>query len=351
MATDVDTSRLRELAGLRPPGGAKVLTLYLDLDPQTFAAAPARETEVTSALDAAARMADECDLEHDALVALREDIERAREALSGDNLDAKGASGLALFACSAAGLFEIVKLNRPVATQVTIDDSPWIEPLVRSSGDPRLAVALIDRHQLRVFCGTPHELEEINVDSREFRRPADSGHPSEKRHKRASDDEAVVHYKRAAHVLLQLLKSRGYDVLVLDTREEGRTAVLDELHPYVRERVAGEIDLPDTEHATPDQVATAAAEVVAERRERQVAEALERLREGLGRGTRAAAGLEDVRAALEQARVEILLYERGRDIGDAVASAVLQDADVLEVDPDRHPELGPHNGVGAVLRY
>src|SRR3712207_2655982 len=166
MATDVDTAQLRRLAGLRTEG-AKVLSVYLDLDPAEFATAPARESEVTSALDAAARMAEESNLSHDALVGVGEDIERARRALAFDTLDARGASAVALFACGAADLFELVKLSRPVATHVTIDDAPWIPPLVRSSAEPTIAVALVDRHHLRVFHGAPHALEELEADAPE----------------------------------------------------------------------------------------------------------------------------------------------------------------------------------------
>src|SRR5207248_7921902 len=129
--------------------------------------APGRGSELTSALDAAARLADESHLEHDALVAVRDDIERVREALSGDGLDAKGARAVAVFACGPADLFEVVKLPQPVATHVTIDETPWIEPLVRIGGEPRLAIALIDRHNLRVFHGTPESVEEIAPDTRE----------------------------------------------------------------------------------------------------------------------------------------------------------------------------------------
>src|SRR3954452_22040245 len=137
LVNDVDAPRLKRLAGLRPQG-ARVLSLYLDLEPTEFATPPARESELTSALDAAARMADESELEHDERVAVREDIERVREALSGDGLDAKGARAVAVFACGPADLFELVKLPRPVATHVTIDDSPGIEPLVRIGGEPRV---------------------------------------------------------------------------------------------------------------------------------------------------------------------------------------------------------------------
>src|SRR5256885_8105861 len=163
LVNDVDVASLRRLAGLRPKG-ARVLSLYLDLEPTEFATAPARESELTSALDAAARMADEARLEHDARVAIREDIERARAALLDAGLDARGAGALAVFVCGPADLFEVVKLPRPVATHVTIDDRPWIEPLVRLGGEWRVAVAIVDRRNLRLFHGTAVSLEELDPD-------------------------------------------------------------------------------------------------------------------------------------------------------------------------------------------
>ena len=121
----------------------------------------------------------------------------------------------------------------------------------------------------------------------------------------------------------------------------------------MRERLGGEVRL-DLRAATADEVRAAVGQVLEERRERHVTERLERLREGLGRGERAAAGVADVRAALEQRRVEALIYEATRELprlDDMVEAAVLQDAEVLAVDPAEHPELGPHEGVGAVLRF
>jgi len=288
-------------------------------------------------------MADESDLEHDALVAVREDIERVRDALSGDGLDAKGARAVAVFACGPADLFDVVKLPQPVATHVTIDDSPWIEPLVRAGAEPRVAVALIDRHHLRILYGTADSLEELKPDTRE---PA--------RHRTATDDEAVTHYVHAGEALLRLLKRRGFDVLVLAARAAERSAILEHLHPYVRDRLGGEIDV-DVSAASDDDIRREAGAVVAALHERKVNDALARLREGLGRGSRAAGGLDDVQRALDERRVEILLYERGRAeeqaIEDAAEAAVLQDADVLALDPAEHPDLGPHGGIGAVLRF
>src|SRR5439155_111716 len=223
----------------------------------------------------------------DARVAIREDIERARAALLDDGLDAKGARALAVFVCGPADLFEVVKLPRPVATHVTIDDSPWIEPLVRLGAAQHVAVALIDRHNLRLFHGTAESLEELDPDAPELRPPRDAGHVHERRHRTATDDEARAHFEHAGHALLALLKTRGYDALVLDARDEYRSAIVDRLHPYVRERP---ID------GTP-------------------------------------------------------LERRDDILENAAEAAVLQDAEVLVIDPVEHPDLGPHGGVGAVLRF
>ena len=201
---------------------------------------------------------------------------------------------------------------------------------------------------------------------------------------RAGLSKGALYYNFASKedLFLALLKTRDYDALVLDVRDEYRSAILESLHPYVRERLAGEIDV-DLSSATADAVRRAAGKVLAEVHERKVREALERLREGLGRGVRAAAGLSDVVAALNERRVELLLYEQGRaqtgvvcpndgwlGVGEdecpidgtpverrenilenADEAAILQDAEVLVIDPFEHPDLGPHGGIGAVLRF
>src|SRR4051794_12867867 len=99
--TDVTPERLQRLATLEAPAGARVLSLYLNLDPElNFAAAGNRPSVVNSLLDSAARAVEgEEDLDHDAHIALREDVTRAREELDA-NLDddwAEGAHALALF--------------------------------------------------------------------------------------------------------------------------------------------------------------------------------------------------------------------------------------------------------------
>jgi hypothetical protein len=381
VVNDVDAARLRRLAAFKP-SGCRVLSVYLDLDPTTFGTSRARNSEITSALDAAARIVEESSLDHAALVAARADVERARVALADGGLDAKGAQAIALFACGPGDLFEMLKLPRPISTHVVLDDSPWIEPLLQVVGEPQIAVAIVDRHHLRLFYGSSAHLEELDPDDEELREPPDAGHVHERRHRTANEDEVNVHLQRTAYALLALLKSRGYEALILSPRHELRGALHEALHPYVRDRLVGEIDV-EVSSATTDEVRRKAVELCRQVRERKVDEALERLRERLGRGTRAAGGLADVLEALNMRRVETLLYERNRPqpgvvcpadgwlgidasecpvdgtpvdrrenvLENAAETAILQDAAVYAIDPHDHPDLGPHGGVGAVLRF
>ena len=58
-------------------GDHLVISLYLDLDPEHFATAPARASQIRSLLDAAHRDIDRLeDLAHEEKVALREDLKR-----------------------------------------------------------------------------------------------------------------------------------------------------------------------------------------------------------------------------------------------------------------------------------
>src|SRR3712207_6909491 len=86
--SDVTFERLQRLAAAEAPSGTRVLSLYLNLDPQANLAAPAnRRSAVNSLLDEAARAVEgQEDLGHDAHVALRDDVTRTREALDA-NLD------------------------------------------------------------------------------------------------------------------------------------------------------------------------------------------------------------------------------------------------------------------------
>src|ERR671916_3281419 len=109
-ANTMTRGRLRRLVELRPERGM-VLSIFFNLDPSEFATPAARSTEVNSVVTAAARKIDEAEgLEHDALAALRSDVERVRAVLQGADVASNGTHGLAVYACGPADLLEIVRL-------------------------------------------------------------------------------------------------------------------------------------------------------------------------------------------------------------------------------------------------
>jgi peptide chain release factor subunit 1 len=75
--------------------GHPVISLYLDLDPERFATAPARASQIRSLVDQAARAVDAAEnVTHDERLALRSDVQRLEEFLSSREAPFQGARGL-----------------------------------------------------------------------------------------------------------------------------------------------------------------------------------------------------------------------------------------------------------------
>ena len=379
---ELRADRLRELATLRP-GGARVLSVFLNLDPAEFAEPPARASEIRSAVDELRRLARESDgLAHDAKLALREDVDRVEDYLS--SFSPKGAHGVVVYACEPADLFEVIRLPRPIETRAVIDDSPLIEPLAELLGAGSWCVVLVNRQTGRMFAGDRERLDEVDVIVDDVHGRHKQGGLSQARYQRSVDEDVQDHLRNVAGAAFVRFKRRPFDNLLLGGPHETVADFESKLHAYLEERVAGRIDI-DVENSSADDVQRAAAtKIEAHERGRERA-ALDRLSEGLSKGTRAAAGLEDVLEALNERRVETLLIEPGyqapgctcpqcgwvgpmdggscpadgtpvecRDsvVESAVELAMVQNADVLVArDEDHQRELQSHGQIAAVLRF
>jgi peptide chain release factor subunit 1 len=376
---ELNRTKLRELANLRPEG-AKVLSLYLNLDPTEFASAQARNTEMSSLLDEADRRLRNGDsLSHHEKIGLRDDVERVRKFFNSPDFSAKGAHALAIF-CSGPDIFEVLKLPRPVDTGVAIDDSPFIEPLADLAFTGSWGIFLVSRKTARILRGSRDRLEEIAHITDDVHGWHDQGGWSQARYQRGIQKEADDHVKNAAEVLFRRFRRAPFDKLLIGCPEENCGEVEKRLHPYLRERIVGRIDV-DVENSTPEQVLHAASIPMEKEDTRREREALDRLAEGLGTGARAAAGLEQVLAALNERRVEILMFEQGLNargvvcptdgwvgaegttcpidgtaldqrediIETAVQLAITQSAEVIPI--RHHDDLDGRGSIAAVLRF
>jgi peptide chain release factor subunit 1 len=371
---------LRRLAEVRPEQ-ARVLSVFVDLDPSRFATPPARATQITSLLSLARRRIDEeTDLAGAPLQALRADVERVEARLRDNDIADDGARGVAIFACGPEDLFEVIRLPQPVESAVYVDTTAHVEPLTAVGIPDRWSVLLCNRRTARIFAGAGVEgLEETDRIENEVHSRHDQGGWSQLRYQRSVEQDVYDHLEHTADALFALHKRHPFDHLLIAAPPETIDEIEGRLHPYLRERLAGRLSL-DVENTTPEDVRRAAAERAEGIRRRREDEALERLRQGLSRGSRAAAGLADVLAALNEARVEILLLDEGlsqpgtRDpetgmlavdasdapnetgvepvedvVDEAIQKALEQAAGVLSL-RDR-PDLAPHGGIAAVLRF
>jgi peptide subunit release factor 1 (eRF1) len=381
-ANDITPERLRRLAGTRA-GDAKVLSLFVNLDPREFATPAARRTEVRSLLDRAARRVREEDgLSHAAQASLRADLERLEAEFGTSGLDAKGAHGLAVFTASAVDLFEVLKLPEPVEHDPVIADTPFVEPLSAIGTPDRWCALLVNRRVARLFCGPGAALQEIAHIEDDVRGRHDQGGWSQPNYQRSIDKDADDHLRRAAQVAFEELKADLPAGLLVGAPSEVASAFESHLHPYLRDRLAGRLDV-DVEHASADDVRRAAAPRVEAAARQHEDAAIARLVEAFAGGPgRAASGLPEVLAVLHEQRVETLLVEAGfaapgvrcptcgwlgadetaecpadgsatehvDDIVEAAVERALTQAADIHVLRDR-AELASHGRIAAVLRF
>jgi peptide chain release factor subunit 1 len=368
--------RLRQLARARPEGH-KVLSLYVNLDPSEFPTPRDRAVELDSLLNAAEGGLREDSLDHAQREELKRDLERLRTYFDTE-FDAKGTRGLAVFTASAAGLFEVVRLPYPITSEVVIDDSPFIEPLTSVPGEDGYCVLLINRQVARILIGGAARMREVATIVDDVHRWHDQGGWSQARYQRGIVKETRDHVKHALDELFRRFQRGVVQRLIIGTPDELRGEIENKLHSYLRERIAGWIDIDV--RSTPAQVAKETAPIVERDESERERDWLDRLKSEIGRNARGVAGLEDTLAALNERRVEALLIQAGMRapgfatansdflatapgssptgeelhphedvIEPAIESALEQSAEIVVV--RHHPDLESLGSIGAVLRF
>ena len=360
-----------------------VISLYLDLDPERFATPPARSAQVRSLIDQAARELDAADgLGHDDLVTLRADLRRIDDYLNSREPPFQGAGALGVFCSGQDNLFEVIQLPRPTPGRVVIGRSVFVEPLVEVLQQRRWLVALVNRRVGRVLGGPVDRLEEQANFDEYVHGQHDQGGWSQARYERSVEKDTDDHLRRVADGVNQRWRSERFDRAALGGPVEIVPRLETHLAAEVKANLApGRVEV-DLSSANDNEVRRALAKLLVADEKQREREALDRLAAGVGSGGRAAGGAEDTLAALNQRRVQTLLLEPGFDRRGArcqscgllmlesagpcpadggpieelehlreaaIEAALAQDAEVMIV---RHyPDLGPFQGIAALLRF
>ena len=305
----ISEDRIRALAGHR--GSCVVTSCYLDVDGRRHP----RHTDYETQLDHLVREAREkaAGFGPEAVRSVAGDLDRITSWVRA-GFDRSHLRGLAFFACSADGYFEVVESPLPVSNDIVVNHTPHVRPLEAIlQAYERFAVLLVDRQRARLF---RFELGELTEHTEVFdavpRGGDQAGHPTQgsrgARVQRHSDEVAHRHLKHAAEVTFGELQLRPVDHVILGGPHEVVAELEGLLHPWVRDRVADRLVIPTT--AGPDEVRQAALTVESAVARRSEGALVERLRDAVGTGG-GVAGLEATLGALVERRVEMLLVSDG----------------------------------------
>jgi peptide subunit release factor 1 (eRF1) len=216
--------------------GLPVVSLYCRVDP----GASRREVRarVDSLLDQIRPLANDRDLDHRNRVSARTDIERIKDALDSERWPP---GTIAIFSCSGRGLYEEIPLPRRMREQVMVDKTPLARPMLAVLGEyPRACVLVVNREAAPVWEMYQDEMREVQTATDPLRKAGNTAESRpEDRIQNRVDEQSKRHFRRAANMIDQLLRSDGYDILVVGGHEYELGEFFRFLPHELRGRVAG----------------------------------------------------------------------------------------------------------------
>jgi peptide chain release factor subunit 1 len=380
MAETVSWDGLRELAEFKAEKGCAI-SLYVDLDPSTTPTAGDAATRISALLNDGERHSVESNrgLTHDQRIALKGDFERIREWFSNE-FDRDGSHGLAVFTAALDNMWRPRALIESVPDRVRVGREFHLAPLVPlvGRGDGAL-VAVVGRERGDLFRLRAGRLDEIVDRTEEVPGRHDQGGWSQSRFQRHIEKLVAEHLKDVAEDIDRRVRRMPSPKVIVVCSDETRAELEEVLSSEARNAVVGWTTAEA--HASSQELLELTSPILEEARAKEEGAVMERWREGAGRGGRAASGWAETLEAASDARVDVLLYEEGaeheawqcpacgrlsasggrcpldgteteqRDDGLdlAVHQTVAHGGTVWAV--TAHDDLGPVEGVAALLRY
>jgi peptide chain release factor subunit 1 len=299
----ITEAAIRELASIKGER-APITSCYLDVDGRRLVRHRDLEHEVDVLLKGALARSD-------GEASVRSDIRRIEEYVRG-NLDRSHVRGVAIFSCSADALWQVIELPVPVRSRVVINHTAAVgelESLLREH-EP-IGVLLADRQRARMFV---FEMGELVERSELFEAvPRDTGARGERDrggdHPQMLEAHTQQHLRNAAQVAFDVWSQFPFEHLVIAAPDPLAGQLEASLHPYLRKRLRGSINVPvSAGHA---EVLAAAQAVEAEVERRREAKVVDHLRAAVAAKRRGVAGLAAVVDALAEHRVDTLVVSKG----------------------------------------
>jgi peptide subunit release factor 1 (eRF1) len=217
------------------------------------------------------------------------------------------ANGVAIFACSGAGLFEAVQLNAPLEEhRLYVYNQPHLYHLARLDDEhPRYAALLTDANSARIFVfGLGETLETEQVKGKKVQRVKVGGW-SQARYQRRVENAHQNHAKEVAATLDRIVREEGIKHIVLAGDSQILPVLQEEMPKHLSDKVVDALKLDPK--ASDSEVFQATFERMREEDAKTDAEKVERLlREYRARGL-AVVGPDETLEALANGQVDELV--------------------------------------------
>jgi hypothetical protein len=343
---------LRRLAEFEPTA-LPVLSVYLDMRPQATGEDPGRRASLTILRDRLRAIEGTLGPRGDAFDSFHADAARIQTFL--DERFDRSSQGLALFACSGAGLWETIETGTPFEDEVGADEVPQLFQLARLVDEQQtVVVAVVDSNTARLFLSRVGRLEDVggpDEDSTHFQKRSMGGW-SQANYQRHIAKHHADFAQEAAGAIERLVDRHGVERVILAGDEVAMTPLMDALSERVRALVG---DVLRLDIRTPrDELAAEIAPVI----KRMEAEASRATADQVVAAVRSdglgVAGLDATRKALANGQVDLLVLDATAELDDEqrnelIRLAATSGAEVEVV--EEHTGLGRLGGVGALLRF
>jgi len=343
---------LRRVARWEAPEGVGILSVYLDRRPQATGERPEHRTGDTVLKDRLRQIEHSLGVRGPALESFRGDAERVHAAVAAAS---PAAEGLAIFSCSAAGLFESIEAPAPFENQVVYDRYPRLYQLARLLDEYETAVvAVADTNTLRLFVVRGERIAEMpgkDEDPYNYQMRSTSG-MNEHRFRRHVENHRREFAEEAARLIEQLCEQERATRLIIAGDEVALHHLREALPESLTRRVTeGEFHIDI--RAGLEHVRRTVEHFLLQTEDDQSQHTADILVGEVEEGDLGVAGYDRTKAALELGAADVVVIDDAYEPAerkDELARLAAATGARVEVVREHHG-LRALGGVGAILRY
>ena len=212
---------------------------------------------------------------------------------------------LLFFVCSEIGLFEVLPVNESVSHTFEVSRSPNLVALealaIKAHGT---GVILVNKEIARIYTFRFNELRLDRVIEDEVPNKHHKGGWSQMRYQRHVEDHVYRHLSRASNVTSHVLDVRKWDSVLIAGPEEVRTMFTGLLHPYVTQRIVGDLSLSvDISESELERIVSKSVERLNRESDQKLLWDLERAIDQSDSGVQ---GIENATREMSDSRLEVL---------------------------------------------